>query len=220
MPMPTLTIDQLEIPFDIQTLEGFRAWVRTLGESAPLVSFIDGDVFVEMTPQNYRTHSPVVACVNGALNALAEAGGTGMYCVPPSWFTCVEAGISTEPDGFFVRYDTLQKGLLQVHPDHEHEMVGRPDFVLEVVSPSSRRKDVVRSIKAYAKAGIAEYWLIDARPAEVVFRLYVLRGRKYVETAPGADGWRSSPTWKRAFRLRRFINPAGLPEFRLDTQST
>lgn len=220
MPMPTLTIDQLEIPFDIQTLEGFRAWVRTLDESAPLVSFFDGDVFVEMTPQSYRTHSPVVTCVNAALTGLAESMGTGMYCVPPSWFTCIEAGLSTEPDGFFVRYDTLQRGLLKVHPDHDHEMVGRPDFILEVVSPSSRRKDLVRSIQAYAKAGIAEFWLIDARPAEVVFRLLLLKGAAYVESAPDADGWRSSPTWRRAFRLRRFANPAGLPEFRLDTRDS
>jgi Uma2 family endonuclease len=38
---------------------------------------------------------------------------------------------------------------------------GAPDFVLEVLSPSTRSKDMVKKFSLYAKAGVKEYWIID-----------------------------------------------------------
>lgn len=217
MLMSTLTIGELEIPFDVQTLEGFREWAATLDEHGPLVSFINGHVFVDMS-QSHKTHSPVTTEVNRVLSTLTIEQGIGMYSTAPSWFTCEAAGLSAEPDGFFVRYETLRAGDLAVHPAREHEMVGRPDFVLEVVSRSSRRKDLVEAVEGYARAGIGEYWVVDALGEEVDFRVLVLRGGAYEPVTPDADGFRRSPTWGRAFRLRRVTNPAGLPEFRLDVR--
>jgi Uma2 family endonuclease len=207
----------LDIPADIHTLEGFRAWVRTLEEPAPMVCFVRGAVFLEMS-QNYRTHAPVATEINGVLSRLAIELQTGMYCTPPSWFTCVDAELSTEPDGFFVRYDTLQRGDLHLNPERDNEMVGRPDFVLEVVSRSSRRKDRKLLPAAYAKAGVAEYWLIEVgkEGEHLSFRTLLLEDGAYVDAPVDVDGWRDSPTWGRSFRLRRLVNPAGLPEFRLD----
>ena len=40
-------------------------------------------------------------------------------------------------------------------------IVGAPDFVLEVLSPSTRRKDMLLKGHKYAKAGVREYWMID-----------------------------------------------------------
>lgn len=215
MPVPTLTIGELDIPSDVHTLEGFRAWVRTLDEPGPAVSFIGGDVFVEMN-QSYRTHGPVVTAINAALTGLAVEQGVGMYCTPPSWFTCAEAELSTEPDGFFVRYDSLQRGVMRLHPEHDHEMMGRPDFVLEVVSRWSRRKDRQLLPAAYARAGVPEYWLVEVEDDRTSFRTLLLQGDGYIDAPVDPDGWRRSPTWGRDFRLRRLLNPAGLPEFRLD----
>lgn len=216
MHMSTLQVGELTIPPDIHTLEGFRAWVCTLEEPAPLVSFVRGHVFVEMS-QNYRTHAPVATEVNGVLSRLAIELQTGMYCTPPSWFTCVDAELSTEPDGFFVRYDTLQRGDMHLHPKRDNEMVGRPDFVLEVVSRSSKRKDRKLLPAAYAIAGVAEYWLIEVgKGDDLSFRTLLLQGDDYADAPVDAGGWRRSPTWGRSFRLRRLLNPAGLPEFRLD----
>ncbi len=38
---------------------------------------------------------------------------------------------------------------------------GCPDFILEVISPSTRRKDCVRKLDKYEKAGVREYWILD-----------------------------------------------------------
>jgi Uma2 family endonuclease len=38
---------------------------------------------------------------------------------------------------------------------------GAPDFALEVVSQSSRKKDSIRKLSKYAAAGVREYWILD-----------------------------------------------------------
>src|SRR5689334_7541165 len=119
--MPVLQVDALRIPFAVRTLEGVRVWTASLDEQHPLVSFVDGHVFVAMTPQNYRTHAPIVQAINTVLGALAVATGRGMYFGAPSWFTHRKARVSTEPDGFFASYDTLKRGILKVNPKREHE---------------------------------------------------------------------------------------------------
>lgn len=38
---------------------------------------------------------------------------------------------------------------------------GAPDFVLEVLSPSTRRKDMIKKLDKYMNAGVREYWMAD-----------------------------------------------------------
>ena len=38
---------------------------------------------------------------------------------------------------------------------------GAPDWVIEIVSPSSRRMDYMRKLPVYQKAGVREYWIVD-----------------------------------------------------------
>lgn len=49
-------------------------------------------------------------------------------------------------------------------------IVGAPDFVLEVVSPGSKRKDYVLKLHKYQEAGVREYWLVD--PEQKVVLVY------------------------------------------------
>lgn len=47
-------------------------------------------------------------------------------------------------------------------------VVGAPDFVVEVVSPSSRRKDYLLKMRKYESAGVREYWLVDMKQKVVL----------------------------------------------------
>lgn len=38
---------------------------------------------------------------------------------------------------------------------------GAPDFVMEIVSPSSRRNDYTKKLSKYENAGVREYWILD-----------------------------------------------------------
>ncbi|MBR2766167.1 MAG: Uma2 family endonuclease [Blautia sp.] len=40
-------------------------------------------------------------------------------------------------------------------------IVGAPDFIAEILSPSTRSKDMILKLFKYFKAGVREYWIID-----------------------------------------------------------
>lgn len=54
---------------------------------------------------------------------------------------------------------------------------GAPDFVVEVLSPSSLSHDHVRKRRVYEEAGVGEYWLVH--PRDRVVLIYVLEGGRY-----------------------------------------
>jgi Uma2 family endonuclease len=45
---------------------------------------------------------------------------------------------------------------------------GAPDFVLEVLSSSTRRRDLFLKVTKYKMAGVREYWIIDPEKKRVV----------------------------------------------------
>lgn len=50
----------------------------------------------------------------------------------------------------------------------EWGVMGAPDFVLEVLSDSTRDKDLHIKTKLYERAGVREYWMIDERKEHVL----------------------------------------------------
>lgn len=40
-------------------------------------------------------------------------------------------------------------------------IMGAPDFIAEVLSPSTKRKDCIKKLDKYMEAGVKEYWMID-----------------------------------------------------------
>lgn len=45
---------------------------------------------------------------------------------------------------------------------------GAPDFIIEIVSPGSRRMDYYIKLAAYRIAGVREYWIVDPMKESVV----------------------------------------------------
>jgi Uma2 family endonuclease len=212
-----IAFDGFEVPVSAARLDGFRAWVSTLDEQGPRVSFCAGRVFVEMSPQSYRSHGPLVTAINRTLGSMTTDRDLGMYCTPPSWLTHEATGLSTEPDGFLVLWSSFESGQARLNPERETEMLGRPDLVLEVVSRSSERKDLIEHVRGYASAGVPEYWIADAR-ADLVFRILVLEQGVYRDQV-ASDGWLASPLLGGWFRLLGLTNRAGLPDFRLEVRA-
>lgn len=58
------------------------------------------------------------------------------------------------------------------NPDQivKSNIMGAPDFVLEVISPGSRRKEYIIKLHKYEDAGVREYWLVD--PNQKVVLVY------------------------------------------------
>jgi Uma2 family endonuclease len=79
----------------------------------------------------------------------------------------IAAGRFREPDVVFA-FDPERLG---------EDYAEKPDLVAEVVS-KDRRRDLVEKRRDYAKAGIAEYWIIDQEKQQVT--VLALRAGKYV----------------------------------------
>lgn len=52
--------------------------------------------------------------------------------------------------------------------DIEKRLFGAPDFVAEVLSPSTWNKDMVLKLSKYMNAGVREYWIIDPKNRRVL----------------------------------------------------
>mgnify|MGYP000172932761 CR=1 FL=1 len=40
---------------------------------------------------------------------------------------------------------------------------GAPDMVIEITSPSTRKKDFGKKLEKYVNAGVREYWIVDVK---------------------------------------------------------
>lgn len=49
-----------------------------------------------------------------------------------------------------------------------HRIYGAPDFILEVLSPSTRKKDLTLKLLKYTDAGVREYWLLDPQKKQLI----------------------------------------------------
>lgn len=54
---------------------------------------------------------------------------------------------------------------------------GAPDWVIEIVSPSSKKLDYVIKLAEYQKAGVREYWIVDPEKEKVM--VYDLAGEGF-----------------------------------------
>lgn len=43
----------------------------------------------------------------------------------------------------------------------EHGCKGAPDWIIEIVSPSSKVMDYYTKLSLYREAGVREYWIVD-----------------------------------------------------------
>ena len=51
-------------------------------------------------------------------------------------------------------------------------VIGAPDFLVEVLSPSTRSKDMMIKLNKYKNAGVKEYWMVDPKKETVIQYLF------------------------------------------------
>ena len=63
---------------------------------------------------------------------------------------------------------------------------GPPDFVLEILSPSTRKKDMMLKTLKYCEAGVREYWIID--PLKRILITYDFTDENYIPMVHPLEG--------------------------------
>lgn len=210
------------IPDWVADLESFRRWSDddTFPESGR-VSFLQGEVWIDMSKEQLFSHNDVKTEVNTVLRVLVRAARSGRYFSDGAFLSNGDADVSNQPDGLFVSTQALREGAVRVvegRGEGHVELEGSPDMVLEVVSRSSVEKDTEVLRRAYALANIGEYWLIDARDDPPRFDILRLRRGGYSAVRKRA-GWARSDVFAHWFRLTRQPGADGYPEFTLEASA-
>src|SRR5262245_41569663 len=78
-------------------------------------------------------------------------------------------------DVVFTQFDVVEPDLLYVSSERAGELLTEQyargaDLVIEIGSPSTRRRDETLKVALYERAGVSEYWFVD--PKQNVIRVY------------------------------------------------
>lgn len=142
----------------------------------PRVELIDG-VFYDMAGPNNGHQILITELLLRLKEHVRDNGGSCMPLVSPLdvQLDCDEKTI-VQPD-------------LMVVCDRSKitwpRVVGAPDLVIEILSPSTRKKDMFIKLNKYLNAGVREYWMIDPLKKEVY--VYDFEGDDYPKFYTFAD---------------------------------
>jgi Uma2 family endonuclease len=214
--------DNVSIPAEVNDLNSFCRWATS--DQYPQrgrFSYLRGTIWVDLSVEILYRHNQVKGEFAEVLGRLVKSLAIGRFIPDGMLLRNSDADLATEPDGMFVSYDALRsrrvRGIERETPDFL-ELEGSPEMVLEVVSETSVQKDTVELRDLYWRAGILEYWLVDARAAAPRFDL-LRHGRKgYTATRKQAGGWVRSNVFDRSFQLTRTTDPLGDPLYVLNVR--
>ncbi|MBI2470883.1 MAG: Uma2 family endonuclease [Planctomycetes bacterium] len=123
---------------------------------------IDGDLF--MVPSPNERHQYILSNVFYVLFDYVRKNKLGaIYCAPFDILFSEEDIV--QPDVIFVSNENKKV----ITKDN---IKGSPDLLVEILSPSTSRRDIGIKKKLYAGHGVREYWIVDPERETVeVFRL-------------------------------------------------
>ena len=136
------------------------------------VELIRGKI-VRMSPAPSTTHQTVSGNLHGELYNYLKGKPCKVFAAP-----------------FDVRLNRIQNDTqvtTVVQPDicvicdlskiDERGCHGAPEFIIEILSPATSRKDVRDKFELYEEAGVLEYWIIE--PLDKMVDVFVLKDGKY-----------------------------------------
>ena len=128
---------------------------------------IEGEL-LEMPAPSVK-HQRLVKKLLKLLDEFVEKKSLGEVFVSPIDVILSETNV-VQPDLVFVSKERSE--IVQ-----DKGIFGAPDLVVEVISPSTLKRDTEDKKKLYAKFGIKELWLIF--PGEEAVEVFSLKGRDY-----------------------------------------
>ena len=134
-------------------------WNLPDGERAEL---IDGQLYA-MAPPSFK-HQKLISEFTQAIGTYIKSHRGDCEVVPAPFAVNLDADDENwvEPDISVI----CDKNKLT-----DRGCKGAPDFVVEIVSPSSRRMDYSTKNTLYSNAGVREYWIVDpAKERTTVYR--------------------------------------------------
>ena len=144
-----------------------RAWSK-LPEGQPRAEVIYGKLYLTASPTPY--HARISATIGVALANYAQSNGIGEVFFAPVDVILLTGTNIVVPDLVFISRDN------QLIVD-DKGLHGSPDLHIEILSPSTRKRDLTVKKELYEEAGVKEYWIVD--PDTKNSQGYLLKEGKY-----------------------------------------
>ncbi len=216
--------NQLDIPPGIETLDAFRRWVHS--DDFPdqgRIDWVGGKLEIEIAPDSVFWHSSPKTEIGTVIAHQVRSGDLGYVFIDKTRIVMPDVDLACEPDVVFISHTSIDDARIkfvqsQSSPDKDsiREIEGPPDLVVEVVSDSSVSKDTERLFGDYDEGGVDEYWLVDAREAELSFQIYSRGPARFEPAATDDNGCQRSEVFDTWYRFTRHRDRHGLWRYDLE----
>jgi Uma2 family endonuclease len=143
---------------------------KLLPETGPRYQLIQGDLY--MAPAPNRFHQEISRNLQFELHGYLRRNPIGKLFDAPFDVYLNEINVF-QPDIIIVLNERL--GILT-----EEGAEGAPELVVEILSPKTRRLDLVNKKQEYARAGVKELWIIDPEPRTIMIHQFAPDGAEEV----------------------------------------
>lgn len=151
-----MVVEPAFVSEDRFTREEFHAWIRELPASdRHRYELLSGRI--AMTPPAGWPHSVVTARIVAALMVHVDARRLGTVQESSAGYD-LPSGDCVQPDVSYFSRDTLRRGPA---PRVGGSVEFSPDLVVEVLSLSTRKRDLGEKREIYERNQVAEYWVVD-----------------------------------------------------------
>jgi Uma2 family endonuclease len=141
-----------------------------------MVELIKGKIY-KMSPAPLRRHQMISQKIDYALLSFLDNCGCHIYTAP----------FDVRLKNSDKRKEETGKNYMVVQPDicvicdetklDDYGCNGSPDWIVEITSPSTIKKDFNEKYNAYQESGVKEYWIVV--PEQNLIHTYFLDGEEY-----------------------------------------
>ena len=170
-----MTVNEARAAYSVDEEIEYRKYQNLPEDLGELVEFIDGKIFYLGSPTTKHQR------LSGRLFSRFDNYLHGKPC------EAFHAPFDVKIDYDFNTFskNTLQPDLIVICDDEkidEKRVLGTPDLVIEVLSPSNANHDKVVKYNKYLSAGVKEYWIVDPDREVVTVNILNKSQQVYIPT--------------------------------------
>lgn len=152
------------------------------------LELVAGEFVEKASPSGEHSHLQVKVGRSVSARFDRKTGGR----LPGGWWILSEADIQLGEDGFRPDLAGWRRERMPAVP-RVRPIAVRPDWIAEIVSESNAAHDRVVKLRAYHRAGVPHYWLIDPRDRTLTVLRQTESGYLTVLVATEAETVRAEP---------------------------
>jgi Uma2 family endonuclease len=162
--------------------------LAALRDEGRRVELVDGEIVEKASPS--PEHGDAQIGLGDALGPMRGRGGGGR---PGGWWLMTEVEVEYER-GQCYRHDAVgwRRERSATRPAGT-PVVLRPDWVCEILSPSTARNDLVVKLRGLHRAGVPHYWIVDPEHRTLTVLRHAPDAYLTVLTAAQGDVVRAEP---------------------------